>query len=77
MLYNPVHEDLWYQEELARHDDVVFWCFQHEIGPTTGTPHLQGYVYLDNRGKTKSAVIAARLLGEDSRPSYGVGKAGK
>lgn len=73
-LNNPVHDDLWYREELARHDAVQFWCFQHELAPTTGTPHLQGYVYLTGRGMTKPAVISARLLGEEERPNYGVGK---
>ena len=29
-------------------DGVKYMCFGHEICPTTGTPHLQGYVYFHN-----------------------------
>lgn len=33
---------------------AVYMVYGEEIAPTTGTPHLQGYVYLAN-GKTESA----------------------
>jgi len=36
------------EQQLKELDGVKYMCFGHEICPTTGTPHLQGYVYFNN-----------------------------
>lgn len=36
------------EEEAVKAWDCVYLIFGHEIAPTTGSPHLQGYVYWEN-----------------------------
>lgn len=45
-------------EVLKKHSR--YFCFGREIAPTTGTPHLQGYVYFKSQ-KTLSAVIKLKF----------------
>lgn len=49
-LNNPAETDATWLNELK----VDYLVYGHEIAPTTGTPHYQGYVYFPN-GKTSSA----------------------
>lgn len=49
-----------YQEDdIDRLDDLsnvsTYLCYGKEVAPTTGTPHLQGYIYFDN-AKTFSKI---------------------
>ena len=37
------------EEEAIKKIDCEYMVFGHEIAPTTGTPHLQGYIYFKNR----------------------------
>ena len=37
------------------HDGIGYICFQEEIAPTTGRPHLQGYVQLEKKAVLNSA----------------------
>jgi hypothetical protein len=44
------------EEEMLKTDkDILYMIYGHEIAPTTGTPHLQGYFYFKN-AKTRSAI---------------------
>lgn len=63
-LNNPVPAD----EQRLRRLDTVYLVFGREVAPTTGTPHLQGYVYFAN-GKTLSA--ARTTLGCHVEPARG------
>jgi len=45
--------------ELVDNIDCKYIAYSHEVAPTTGTPHLQGFISF-NSAKTKQAVI--RLL---------------
>lgn len=42
-LNNYSNDDLRTWSEAIDNDKVAYICFQEEIAPTTGTPHLQGY----------------------------------
>lgn len=44
--YSP-EEDL-YCQELANSERVKFIIYGREVAPETGTPHLQGYIYMKN-----------------------------
>ena len=39
------------EESILQHftSPVIFMCYGRELAPTTGTPHLQGFLALDNR----------------------------
>ena len=37
------------EQQLKELEGVKYMCFRHETCPTTGTPHLQGYVYFNSR----------------------------
>lgn len=37
------------EQQLKELEGVRYMCFGHETCPTTGTPHLQGYVYFNSR----------------------------
>ena len=39
---------------------ALYHCYGRELAPTTGTPHLQGYVYFKD-AKTKTAVVKLLL----------------
>lgn len=44
-------------------DPVVrYLIFQYELAPTTGTPHLQGFIHLHNKHKTTWPVGIKRIL---------------
>lgn len=49
------------EEDKIKQIDCDYIIFGHEIAPTTGTPHLQGYIYFKNR---KSAKQMKKLLGD-------------
>lgn len=51
------------------HTPARYICFGKEIAPTTGTPHLQGFVYFSH-GKTLSAVRKL-LFGAHIEPARG------
>lgn len=51
--YTKVDETYFWGEEITR--DIRYLIVGKEIAPTTGTPHLQGYIYFKN-AKTISAV---------------------
>lgn len=44
-------------EAVIRSLSAVYLCYGHEVAPSTGTPHLQGYVYLQH-AKSMTAVKA-------------------
>lgn len=51
-LNNPISADI--SELLAESGKVQFAIWQEEVAPTTGTPHLQGYVITKAYGTIKS-----------------------
>lgn len=55
--YTPV------EEGLLQTAEIPFVIYGREIAPGTGTPHLQGYIELCDRGSTLSAV--KKILGID------------
>lgn len=55
---------------VSTNDDVNFVCFGLEVAPTTGTPHVQGYVQLCER-KRKGQVCT--LLGGRARVALASG----
>lgn len=51
--YTPLEEERLKSNEVLK--NVTFMIFGHEIAPTTGTPHLQGYVYFKSPKTIKAA----------------------
>lgn len=48
--YNNYTDDIEAQiQSIAKNDDtIVFLAYAHEVGKTTNTPHLQGFMHLDH-----------------------------
>lgn len=44
------------RDSIYKNDNFGYLIMGEEIAPTTGTPHLQGYVELADRGKTMTAL---------------------
>lgn len=54
--YTPEEEETLQSKDVL--DKVSYMIYGHEVAPTTGTPHLQGFVYFKS-GKTLSAANRA------------------
>lgn len=55
--------------EALKSENFRYLIFGHEVAPTTGTPHLQGYIYYKNQ-RTVSAIIK-KLKGIHLEASHG------
>ena len=70
-------------EGVSREERLVGWleeftkyaCFGHEIAPTTGTPHLQGFFSLKKRDRTSTLQKKFQKLGIDMALIYASGNA--
>ena len=70
-------------EGVSREERLVGWleeftkyaCFGHEIAPTTGTPHLQGYFSLIKKDRTSTLQKKLAKLGIDMALIYAKGNA--
>jgi len=45
-LNNPTDDDIEKWDSAFEEGSIVYLCYQREIAPSTGTPHLQGYTVL-------------------------------
>ena len=59
-LNNYSEDDLEQWRKIGDSSQTVYLCFQKEIAPTTGTPHLQGYVVFP---KVKRLTGVKKILG--------------
>ena len=70
-------------EGVSREERLVGWleeftkyaCFGHEIAPTTGTPHLQGYFSLIKQDRTSTLQKKLAKLGIDMALIHAKGNA--
>lgn len=55
-LNNYTDREIYNLQELAETGKVIYICWGRETAPTTGTPHLQGYVEF-KEGRAKRAIV--------------------
>lgn len=70
-LNNPAPMDLLWLASDATRTQAKYLVYEHEAAPTTGTPHIQGYVYFHNPKTLKGAADwgGARAHWEPARGS--------
>lgn len=72
--FNNYEEDDILLLETFLKEICISYCFQKEIAPTTGTPHLQGVVTLKKRARI-SEILYAGIHWDDREPVKHVAKA--
>lgn len=60
-LNNYTDDDVKTFEEVGNAEETVYLCFQKEVAPTTGTPHLQAYIVFK---KSKRLSGIKKLFGQ-------------